>query len=435
MLSRVIRNSRNVRRVWLSQSAEQRSITTSDVSVDSQPAGTPPVAASELPALTFRTSHLAAKSMPYLEPYTTTEDDPRKHTEEHLGLWYTISEDEFKRIFHPFCLRKTYNELVETFNESSLMIRRPALSVINYIKQLNLKSITPPRFIFYGAYGTGKSCCLAHVVHFLSREEFVLLQVPWVDRWLKQFLKKPNEIVPSSKDPAVWDHITDASDWLKFFLTQNKEILSKLKLTSLEEYQFSSREQFPAGSDIVQIAELGIKRPRLAAAVVVAITTEIKKLATQDKCKVAVVMDGINSIFTEDSIYTIDHVDFYTKQTWKYIPGQSFTIVQAFMSLLKSDWHNGVIVGSVDYAARKDKDLSSHHPRYILGEQGWEVLDPFVPVPVPEYSKQEFESAFAYYASKHWIQKHEAITPAGRAQIAALTQRNPFYLLEALGPL
>ncbi|KAA0198723.1 hypothetical protein HAZT_HAZT005111 [Hyalella azteca] len=393
------------------------------------------VEASQTLTVTPRNVGAPPVDMPYMEPYLTAEDDPRNHTEEHLGLWYNISREEFKRIFHPFSLNIEYNQLCETFNETSFMIRRPALSVMKYLKQLNLSSMTPPRFMFYGAQGTGKTCSIAHVVHFLSRENFVILQVPWVDRWLKQFLKKPAEILPSAKNPQVWDHTTDASDWLKFFSTQNNEMLKKLQLKSFDQYQFSTRENFPAGSDITKIVELGISRPRLAAQVVVAITLEMKKHASQGNCKVAVVLDGINSAFTEESIYKIDHVDFYTKETWKYIPAQSFTLVQAFTNMLEKDWTNGVIIGSIDYCCRKDKDKSTYNPRYILGQEGWEALDPFVPVPVPEYSPEEFESAFAYLASKHWIQKHEALTPDGRALIAALSERNPDYLLRICAPL
>lgn len=294
----------------------------------------------------------------------------RNHSEEHLGLWYTIKQAEFKKIFHLFCLNKQYNLLADTFDETSLMIRKPSLSVIKYIKQLNLKAMSPPKFIFYGAHGAGKTTSIAHVVHYLSREEYVIMQVPFIDRWLKQFLKKPSEIVPSSRNSELWDQPTDASDWLKYFLTQNKEVLTKLNLVTSEEYQFSTREQFAAGSELVKIIELGVSRPRLASHIVCAVASELKRHATQGNCKVAVVLDGINSMFTEDSIYKIDHVDFYTKDTWKYIPAQSFSLVQTFIDLLKNDWKNGVIVGSVDYYIRReDRGQYIPHPRHLLGPE------------------------------------------------------------------
>lgn len=71
------------------------------------------------------------------------------HTENHLGLWYTIPAEEFKALFGAVAsVPLTYNKLVNTFNESSLLIRRPAVSVISYIKQMKLDAVTPPKFLF-----------------------------------------------------------------------------------------------------------------------------------------------------------------------------------------------------------------------------------------------------------------------------------------------
>lgn len=381
-------------------------------------------------------SDLTRNKMPYLDPAMTSEHNPSNHTTDHLGLWYTIPAEEFKALYSAVAsVPLSYKQLTNTFKESSLMIRRPAVSVISYIKQLQLNTLTPPKFMFHGARGAGKSCSIAHVVHFLHKEDFVLLMVPWADRWLKQFLKKPHEVLPSVADSQRWDHTTDSSDWLQFFRDQNIDILTKQQLTISKEYQFSSREKCNEGSDILGVVDLGISRPKLASDCVVALTSELKILATAGRCKLAVVMDGINSMFTEKSIYKRDDFDFYTRAQFSYIPAQSFTLVQAFTNMLNNDWTNGVIVGSVDYCARKDKDRKSHLPRYILGEEGWNKLDPFVPIPVPEYSDVEFESAIAYFASKYWIQKPNALTKEGKTELAALTGKNGQVLVELLSSL
>lgn len=59
------------------------------------------------------------------------------------------------------------------------------------------------------------------------------------------------------------------------------------------------------------------------------------------RCKLGVFMDGINSMFTEKSIYKRDDFDFYTKDRFSYIPAQSFTLVQAFTNMLNNDWVSG----------------------------------------------------------------------------------------------
>ena len=49
------------------------------------------------------------------------------------------------------------------------------------------------------------------------------------------------------------------------------------------------------------------------------------------RCKVGVVLSGINGMLTEDSIYR-------RVEDRSLIPAASFTLVQAFMDLLRDDW-------------------------------------------------------------------------------------------------
>lgn len=37
-------------------------------------------------------------------------------------------------------------------------------------------------------------------------------------------------------------------------------------------------------------------------------------------------------------------------------------------------------------------------------QSGFDCMDPFVPVSVPNYSVKEFESCYLYYIDRHWLQ-------------------------------
>lgn len=37
-------------------------------------------------------------------------------------------------------------------------------------------------------------------------------------------------------------------------------------------------------------------------------------------------------------------------------------------------------------------------------QKGFDVMDPFIPMSVPNYSEKEFESCYLYYLDRHWLQ-------------------------------
>lgn len=69
----------------------------------------------------------------------------------------------------------------------------------------------------------------------------------------------------------------------------------------------------------------------------------------------------------------------------------------------------------------------SYLPRYLLGKEGFEHLDPFVPVLVEDYNTAEFDSMIEYYKDRKWIR---AITPNGQKELELITNKNPLALME-----
>ena len=71
--------------------------------------------------------------------------------------------------------------------------------------------------------------------------------------------------------------------------------------------------------------------------------------------------------------------------------------------------------------------LESDLPFSLLSQEGWEALDPFVPVHVPAYSEGEADVMIDYLADKKYISQ-VATTEAGRAEFKFLTGRKPLDL-------
>jgi len=63
----------------------------------------------------------------------------------------------------------------------------------------------------------------------------------------------------------------------------------------------------------------------------------------------------------------------------------------------------------------------------LLGKEGFEHLDPFIPVLVDDYNVAEFVSMIEYYKDRKWIRN---ITSSGQRELELITNRNPFVLMD-----
>ncbi|XP_029814008.1 28S ribosomal protein S29, mitochondrial [Manacus vitellinus] len=70
-----------------------------------------------------------------------------------------------------------------------------------------------------------------------------------------------------------------------------------------------------------------------------------------------------------------------------------------------------------------------------LSHEGFDALDPFVPILVPNYSPREFESCYGYYLERRWLQHEQARTEDGKAELQFLSGSNPRQLDRLAGPL
>ncbi|XP_075158776.1 mitochondrial ribosomal protein S29 [Haematobia irritans] len=374
----------------------------------------------KLPRLSHRNCATAAALAPNqparesLVPtdYRTNETNTVAHSNIHDAKFYTIPNEVKKQLFGGGGLPKQFDHQVKTFTETCLMIRQPGLEIINYIKNTDF---TKPavRYVLYGENGVGKSLTLAHIIHYGHQNGFVLVHIPWVANWMK----KPKDTASAEQEGFI-DLPFDAAAWLLHFKNQNSKLLSTLDLKTSKEYVWSKRESTPAGSNLLELVEHGIQRIKFASGTIEALLAELKQHSTAGKCKTMVAIDGFNAFFHPETRILTDN-----KQ--KVTPDR-ITLTKPFLDITNYDWTNGVCVLTVDKIAMTEGYMDSYMPRYLLGNQGFEHLDPFVPVRVDNYTDKEYHSCIQYYLDRHWIQK----TPEGfEDQLKFLSNQNPYGLM------
>ncbi|XP_012235590.1 small ribosomal subunit protein mS29 [Linepithema humile] len=344
--------------------------------------------------------------------FRTTENNPVKHNVNHLARLYTIPTDIQEQIFLHGGLTRSFMKQVITFQECSILIRQPAVEIISYLHQADY---TRPvnKYVLYGKHGTGKSISLAHILHYAFIEKYILVHIHWAPHWFKDMKEVANSIL----SPGCIDLPIDAGLWLKHFKTQNLQLLSQLDLKTSNNYTWNQRETTSQGTPILQLVEFGINRVKYACGVVEALIKELKLASTAGKCKTIVVVDGFNA-FT--STYTRIRDDNKTMVLPKQV-----SLTKPFYDITKDDWCNGAVVLTVDEKANKER-RESYLPRYLLGKEGFEHLDPFLPILVDDYNVTEFDSMIEYYKDRKWIRD---ITSSRQKELELLSNKNPLVLM------
>lgn len=66
-----------------------------------------------------------------------------------------------------------------------------------------------------------------------------------------------------------------------------------------------------------------------------------------------------------------------------------------------------------------------------MGKEGFEHLDPFVPVPVNRYTEKEFKSCMDYYRERRWVTPY----PNQDEEASFTSANNPYRLMQIVGAL
>uniref|UniRef100_A0A8C6TQ82 Small ribosomal subunit protein mS29 n=1 Tax=Neogobius melanostomus TaxID=47308 RepID=A0A8C6TQ82_9GOBI len=326
----------------------------------------------------------------YQEPvsiFRSPEHDPACHTENHIGQFYTVPPSHIKTLF-PHGLPPRYQLQIKTFNEACVMIRQPALEVISCLKQMDYNK-PAQRYLFYGTNGGGKTMCLSHTVHFCYTQGWLVLHIPDAHRWVKNC----KELLQSSYNSARFDQPLQATEWLRNFRITNEPFLSKIK--TKHRYLWTKREFTDEGSSLGELVDQGISRVKSSSDVVGAVMKELRLQSGQSEAafRLAVAVDGVNALW-----------------------GMSKNI-----SLC-------AIITSLSQTGSLYTSKTSYLPQELLGERGFDYIDPCVPVSVPNYSEKEFESCYLYYLDRHWLQHPQSQTEEGKKELIFLSNRNPWML-------
>jgi len=388
--------------------------------------------------------------------YRTDEANPSKHDSSHLGRIYTVNPEVpklFGKELNPkgenyyannYFAPRQWIDRCSVLQETAIMVREPALQLFNYIRNSDL-SKPAVRYVLYGRPGCGKSISLAHATHLGHEEGFITLTFSQIKKWLAKYY----EVAPSTYSPGSIDHIMNSNIFLKNFKQANAHLLSDPKLKTHKEYTWSVREKTPAGSPLLEVINIGIDRLNFAADALNVVLKELKLNCNDDNCKLMVVCDGVNSLFSEK---TLIHRE---KRFWEdgpYLEDGDWmknvakvdecSVLRNMKKLFQADYKNSVIVTSACLGATieqknppgqrwwisKEQDMTpdtaSHLPFALLGEEGWRLMDPFIPIEVKPYTESELDAMISYYIEKGWM-SHDNDSRAARQEIHFLTGRNP----------
>ncbi|XP_053743635.1 28S ribosomal protein S29, mitochondrial [Synchiropus splendidus] len=350
------------------------------------------------------------------EPFSvfrTQESDPARQTEKHIGQYYTIPAAHIRTLF-PHGLPRRYHKQIKTFNEASVMVRQPALEVISYLKNVDA-SKPVQRFVFYGLKGSGKTMSLFHTVHYCYTQGWLVLHVPDAHLWVKNC----KELLSSSFNSARFDQPLQAAEWLQNFKKTNEPFLSKIKIK--QRYVWTKREFTEEGSHLGELVDQGISRVKSSSDVVGAVFKELRLQSGQpgSNFRLAVAVDGVNALWGHTTI---------KKEDKSPVDPQELTLVYNLRKLMRNDWVGGAVITSVTQTGSLFTPKTSYLPHELLGEEGFDCMEPFLPVSVPNYSEKEFESCYLYYIDRNWLQHPQSRTEDGKKELIFLSNRNPWAL-------
>ncbi|XP_075965045.1 small ribosomal subunit protein mS29 isoform X2 [Anarhichas minor] len=345
--------------------------------------------------------------------FRTQENDPACHSEKQMGQYYTLPSAHIRTLF-PHGLPRRYQQQAKTFNEACMMVRQPSLEVISYLKKADY-SKPSLRYVFYGLKGSGKTMSLCHTLHFCYTQGWLVLHVPDAHLWVKNC----KELLPSSYNTSRFDQPLQATEWLRNFRITNERFLSKIK--TKQRYSWTKREFTEEGSPLGQLVDQGISRVKSSSDVVGAVMKELRTQSGQPESdfRLAVAVDGVNALWGRSTI---------KKEDKSAVDPEQLTLVYNLKKLMTNSWTGGAIITTLSQTGSLYTSKSSYLPQELLGERGFDTMDPLIPVSVPNYSEKEFESCYLYFMDRQWLQHPQSRTEDGKKELVFLSNRNPSML-------
>jgi len=397
-----------------------------------------------------------------LSYFRTSQSCPLQHDQRHLGRIFTMDQDSLdvhgvgnKERFPNWMVRTEFVEHQQALNEHAFLLRAPMLEATQYLKQVKVRRETTPstdkganslKIIFWGEDGCGKKTSLLYTTDYCHREGYIILNFFKFRQWYFHY----KEMQESNWKEGRYDHITRSQVFLKEFLNFNKDKIAHLKTHA--DYSWSAREKTETGSPLLSVVETGITRPVVAADALGVLLKELRlhcedavSRGEPDSCKVALVIDGMSKLFVERSYIDRKMPERPKKGPFKQdfidesIAPNELSVVRNIKKMLNPSLPNRVVIGSADIVdvisirgvkyvdQLVDKmipETQSYYPFALLGQEGWEALNPFIPIEVGRYTKAEMDTIIDYHLERNYLQPVAATEP-GRAEIHFMSARHP----------
>lgn len=348
--------------------------------------------------------------------WNSNENDPLKHTSAHESLFYQLPQDD--QIVHIYGHKSPYHEkkiaqYYDNLQMKPIMVRKPALTAIDYLKQAD-KSLPNVRILLYGDVGQGKTHTLIHLLHYLHRtQKFFIVNF----RNIRQTVTSPTDYEESNSRPGRINTPIDSAITLQQFRIQNAALLEKYQdeLVCTSDYVWSAREKTQIGEPLIKVAEHGINRVIHASDCVAVLLKELALAADAGKIRLATVIDNVKYLFN-DRASIIKHKDY------KFIMVDEMTVPRSVKKLIRGNQRNSFTIATCDDPTNPNQNQT---PREVLGTQGWAHFNPCLPIHVPKYSRQEFESCLNLYQDLDWLARQEARTQEARDEVRFISGMNP----------
>lgn len=369
---------------------------------------------------------LVERQVPALGRWKTDQNDPRKHDTSHLGLIYEFPKEpsEFLPIVgREKIFNKEYTGFLKTIDMVPIMVRKPALTVMDKMRE-NLTKTENEQILIYGDPGHGKRHTLAHLLHFnyLEQNRFLLHLGS-----LGKLACGPKEHKLSTSRPGRIDTPLDSAAMLQIIRVENQEYMAKNKdsLVCSKDYKWSAREVTKAGEPLDAIIDHGLNRVIHSSDCLAVLIKELMLAADEGKIKLLTIMNKVDWLF---HYYAgqLKHPDF------KRVTVDEMTVPRALKKLIKSDHKNSLLIATCDDLATNQQNQT---PETILPEDGITYFEKAHRILVPKYSRLEFENCYNFYQDIGWLTRPESRTQEVRDEVRFLSGLNPYHVWYLCKPL
>uniref|UniRef100_A0A8R1HP37 Small ribosomal subunit protein mS29 n=1 Tax=Caenorhabditis japonica TaxID=281687 RepID=A0A8R1HP37_CAEJA len=334
------------------------------------------------------------------------------------GTLYEMEMPVAKQLNMRTHLPSSLSKQMGTLGEVVTLVREPIVEVASCMRAVN-KTFPTLRLVLWGPFGTGKTVTLNQAVHHAYNNNWAIINL----RSAMELTRRVKEIEMSSFVSGRINDPSNAVAFLQNFKQQNQHIWKLLgELLTERDYEWSKSEKTLKDKPITEIIEMGISAPFLASDCVGALFRELRRHATADKLEVLVAIDDANSLWGKTLVKRADRT---------YAPPSDLTLVVHFRRMIQNDWMNGCVLMVADKKevadARDELGVSRYTPLELFGEEGFEFIEPFLPIETTNYTESESNAIYNYYVKKNWLATEAARTEEGRKQLMHLSAFNPFY--------